>query len=213
MIILQSFASGALRSCSRCCLCFLTPRYTELHHYYKLSDTLRLLRVHLRYIQHHLVVFNGGGKGKKKHTQKKKNRRCAFRREGEQKKSSGYVLLKSRLACCNVCFLKWSRFWGNWLYKSLGGNLWRVKIQGHMLSSSQPASLCSATHPVFFFWEGGRESDWEGKEGGRKKKKSLLTHKLVNAVALSTFSSNENFRHLHINLISCVSLSSLPLLH
>lgn len=145
--------------------------------------------------------------------EKKKNRRCAFRREGEQKKSSGYVLLKSRLACCNVCFLKWSRFWGNWLYKSLGGNLWRVKIQGHMLSSSPPASLCSATHPVFFFWEGGRESDWEGKEGGRKKKKSLLTHKLVNAVALSTFSSNENFRHLHINLISCVSLSSLPLLH
>lgn len=34
----------------------VTLRYTELHRYYKLSDTLRLLCVHLRYIQRHLVV-------------------------------------------------------------------------------------------------------------------------------------------------------------
>lgn len=73
----------------------------------------------------------------------------------------------------------------------------------------------SALLPILFFFserEGGSQTEKERREGG-KKKKSLLTHKLVNAVALSTFSSNENFRHLHINLISCVSLSSLPLLH
>lgn len=69
--------------------------------------------------------------------------------------------------------------------------------------------------PILFFFLRGREGVRLRRKGGReeKKKKSLLTHKLVNAVALSTFSSNENFRHLHINLISCVSLSSLPLLH
>lgn len=56
---------------------------------------------------------------------------------------------------------------------------------------------------------GGDGGSQTGGVGGGEK--SLLTHKLVNAVALSTFSSNENFRHLHINLISCVSL--LPRLH
>lgn len=58
--------------------------------------------------------------------------------------------------------------------------------------------------------QGGGGSWRQGKREGKEKKKSLLTHKLVNAVALSTFSSNENFRHLHINLISCVSPSPRP---
>lgn len=39
--------------------CFVALRFTELHHYYKLSDTLRLLHVHLRYMQHHLVFTEG----------------------------------------------------------------------------------------------------------------------------------------------------------
>lgn len=57
-------------------------------------------------------------------------------------------------------------------------------------------------------WGGGEGGSQTERGGARKEaggEKSLLTHKLVNAVALSTFSSNENFRHLHINLISCVS--------
>ena len=122
------------------------------------------------------------------------------------KKSSPYAVLKLSLVCW---FLWGSKLWGHWLYESLVWNLWRVGIRGHMLSSLQPPPS-----PAYLFisYATGRESNWQGEERGRDEK-SLLTHKLVNAVALSTFSSNENFCHLHINLISCVSLSSLPLLH
>lgn len=64
----------------------------------------------------------------------------------------------------------------------------------------------------FIFSDRGRESYGEAIERGGEP---LLTHKPFNAVALSTFSSNENFRHLHINLISCLSLLLLlsPFLH
>lgn len=70
----------------------------------------------------------------------------------------------------------------------------------------------SPTYLLFSQRDGGSRTENDWRDGGG----ALLTHKPVNAVALSTFSSNENFCHLHINLISCVSppLSlSLSLLH
>lgn len=51
-----------------------------------------------------------------------------------------------------------------WLYKSLDKSLWRVKIQGHMLSSSLASSL---SYPTFFLRdrEGGSRSEKERKGG------------------------------------------------
>lgn len=79
--------------------------------------------------------------------------------------------------------------------QDLGSNIWGELGISHIccFHLSHLSLIFSAREGVV--WRGNREG------GG-----ALLTHKPVNAVALSTFSSNENFRHLHINLISCLSL-------
>lgn len=59
--------------------------------------------------------------------------------------------------------------------------------------------LFSSLPPIFYFICEG------AKEGGGT---ALLARKQVHAIALSTFSSSENFHHLHINFIS--SLPTTP---
>lgn len=177
--------------------------YTERRYFYKLPDILHLLHVRLRCIQHHLFL-----------QRKTKEEWCLVWRGGWTKGPVDmyffFFLRNSRLGCCNV-FLKRCRFWGNRLYKSLGGKSLESYDSGTYVVFI--VSLLSFLHILYFFPE--KEREIEGvrprrKREGDEEKKSLLTHKLVNAVALSTFSSNENFYHLHINLISCVSLFSPP---
>lgn len=176
--------------------------YTERRYFYKLPDILHLLHVRLRCIQHHLFL-----------QRKTKEEWCLVWRGGWTKGPVDmyfFFLRNSRLGCCNV-FLKRCRFWGNRLYKSLGGKSLESYNSGTYVVFI--VSLLSFLHILYFFPE--KEREIEGvrprrKREGGEEKKSLLTHKLVNAVALSTFSSNENFYHLHINLISCVSLSPPP---
>lgn len=196
-MILYSFASGTLCICGWCCLstrsdATFTSCLTSFISFMSVWDVFNT------------ICFC---------REKPKRSDVWFEEEDELKVQwicTFFFLRNSRLGCCNV-FLKRCRFWGNRLYKSLGGKSLESYDSGTYVVFI--VSLLSFLHILYFFPE--KEREIEGvrprrKREGGEEKKSLLTHKLVNAVALSTFSSNENFYHLHINLISCVSLFSPP---